>query len=123
MIYELNETDFESETRGGNVVVLFYSKSRGKDPGGLLEPVAGHRYSDEVKVAMVDVDLHSDIALRYGATVFPAALFLRNGVVKNLIQVVEDPETLIRAAEENACYKCSITRKRTEARKTRRFRR
>ena len=119
MIIALTDQDFDNKTRGGNVVVLFYSGRSGIDPGGLLGPAVNHSYSDEVKFMMIDVDLYPEIARRHVVYSFPALLCLRNGVVKKLIQKVEDPQKVLEAAEENACYRCCITRSRSESRRKR----
>lgn len=120
MIIELTESDFEQKTRGGIVVVLFYSGSLNIAPGELLSPAANHRYGDDVKFMMIDAGRYPEIARRFGISGFPAVLFMRNGMKKNLIQNVSDPGKILDAAEENACYRCVITRGRAEKRKNRR---
>jgi len=124
VILELTRSNFDRETSGGNVVVLFYSGGRGLDPRAMLAPVAGHQlYAEEIRVAMLDVDRHPEIAKRYGAVVFPAALILRNGIVKKMIQMVHDPERIIEAVKENARCRSRVTVMRTEQRNVRKSRR
>jgi thioredoxin-like negative regulator of GroEL len=120
-IVELTEDDFNEKTCGGIVVILFYSDSSCKNPVELLKLAANHVYSDEVKFMMINGDRYSEIAQRFEITGFPAALFMRNGVRKNLLQGVNDPQKILESAQENACYRCAMTRSRTEKRKKRRF--
>ena len=120
-IIELTQEDFEQKTRGGIVVVLLYSGVTLRDPKGLLGPAANHTYSDDVKFMMIDAGRYPEVAERLGVTGLPAALFLRNGMQKNLLQNVTDPQKILEASEANACYSCAMTRKRTAQRRKRRY--
>ena len=119
-ITELNEENFDAETRGGIVVVFIYNGSAPGDQRSLLGPASGHRYPDDVRFYAIDAARFPEIPGRFDIKKLPAAVFLRNGILKNTLEGVADAQQLVAASEQNACYTCPITRSRTEERKNRR---
>ncbi len=113
---DLDGESFDAGTRGGIVVAVFYRGSRGQGPAALLSEARQRCYKDDVRLVSLDADMYPDIPAKHGAKIFPAALFMRNGVVKKVLQPVNDPAALADEIEANACYRCCITRSRSEAR-------
>lgn len=119
MIFELTRENFDRETSAGNTVVLFFRGTQGLDAGQMLAPVAEYTgYESAVRTAYVDADRFPDLAKRYGVVVYPAALILRSGVVRKLMQMVRDPEGIIEAVKECSRNDFTATRSRTEKRKS-----
>lgn len=116
---EMTDADFEQRTRGGIVVALIYSRARGHDPERILKPAAGMPYDDTVHFAALDADANPETPERYQSPALPALVCLRNGVLKQVLHNAAHPEQVIQAAKDNACYRCSITHSRTQARKQR----
>lgn len=73
---QINESNFEAETKDGVVVVDFYADWCGpcKLIGPALEEVTG------AKICKLDIDKEGDLAAKYSVSAVPTLLFFKDGL-------------------------------------------
>lgn len=72
---QLNEHNFQEETKDGLVLVDFYTAWC--QPCRMLAPIL--EKLTNVKVCKVDVEQENKLGARYGATAVPTLVFFKNG--------------------------------------------
>jgi len=87
---ELNESNFESETNTGLVIVDFHAPWCG--PCRMLAPVL--ESITGAKVVKVDTDQNSNLAVKYNVSAIPKLLFMKDGQVVDQLTGLVNKETI-----------------------------
>jgi len=87
---ELNESNFDSETSTGLVLVDFHAAWCG--PCRMLAPVL--ESVTGAKIAKVDTDQNANIAARYNISAIPKLLFMKDGQVVDQLTGLVSRETI-----------------------------
>lgn len=116
-VLELTGENFDWKTRAGVVVVLVYAGGVSGAEEKMLEEASLLPYDDEVSFMKLDAAKHPEVLEELGLPRLPVVLFKRNGVTKRTLEKPESLEQLIEETRGNACYRCIITKSRTENRR------
>ena len=98
-IIELNDSNFDAETKTGLVLIDFWAPWCGpcRMQGPILEQIAGQ--VEGAKIAKLNVDNAPTVAAKFGVQSIPTLLVLKNGQpVKQMIGV-QQATTLVAALE------------------------
>lgn len=87
---EINESNFDQETRTGLVLLDFYATWCG--PCRVLSPVLERLQA--VKVLKIDVDENRELALRFDVQSIPKLVFLKDGQVVDELVGLQSEQTL-----------------------------
>ena len=100
-VIDVTEETFETEVIKSKLPVLVDLWAPWCSPCKALAPVMerlAETYTDRLKVAKVNVEVHREIAVRFGVTALPTVLMVKDGVVTHQVNRVSVAllETLVR---------------------------